>query len=147
MLEAREMFQRLNRIPKPLADYRPGGPGPGPWACPNFSRPCPAEHPVPFLASPVFHRGQRLGNIFLADKDGGAEFTRTDEETLVMFASQAVLVIANARSYRDEQQARRDLETLVNTSPVGVYRVRRPDRGAGILQPRGHAHRGQPPGA
>ena len=37
-----------------------------------------------------------------------------------MFASQAALVIANARRYRDEQQARNDLETLINTSPVGV---------------------------
>ena len=37
-----------------------------------------------------------------------------------MFASQAALVIANARRYREEQRARADLETLVNTSPVGV---------------------------
>ena len=86
----------------------------------EFQPPLPADHPVPFLASPVFHRGERLGNIFLADKDGGAEFTRTDEETLVMFASQAALVIANVRTHRDEQRARNDLETLVNTSPVGV---------------------------
>ena len=37
-----------------------------------------------------------------------------------MFASQAALVIANARTHREERQARTDLETLVNTSPVGV---------------------------
>ena len=37
-----------------------------------------------------------------------------------MFASQAALVIANARRYRDEQRAKNDLETLINTSPVGV---------------------------
>ena len=37
-----------------------------------------------------------------------------------MFASQAALVIANARRYREEQRARADLETLINTSPVGV---------------------------
>ena len=37
-----------------------------------------------------------------------------------MFASQAALVIFNARRYRDEQRARADLETLINTSPVGV---------------------------
>ena len=37
-----------------------------------------------------------------------------------MFASQAALVIANARRHRDEQRARADLETLVNTTPVGV---------------------------
>ena len=37
-----------------------------------------------------------------------------------MFASQAAMVMANARRYRDEQRAKNDLETLVNTSPVGV---------------------------
>ena len=37
-----------------------------------------------------------------------------------MFASQAALVIANARRYREEQRARADLETLINTAPVGV---------------------------
>ena len=37
-----------------------------------------------------------------------------------MFASQAALVIANARRHRDEQRARSGLETLVNTTPVGV---------------------------
>ena len=37
-----------------------------------------------------------------------------------MFASQAALVIANARRHRDERRARADLETLINTSPVGV---------------------------
>ena len=37
-----------------------------------------------------------------------------------MFASQAALVIANARRHREEQRARAGLETLINTSPVGV---------------------------
>ena len=32
----------------------------------------------------------------------------------------AAMVIANARRYRDERRARDDLETLINTSPVGV---------------------------
>ena len=37
-----------------------------------------------------------------------------------MFVSQAALVMANARRHREEQRARTDLETLVNTTPVGV---------------------------
>ena len=40
-----------------------------------------------------------------------------------MFASQAALVTANARRHRDVQRARADLETLVDTSPVGVVVV------------------------
>ena len=73
-----------------------------------------------FLAAPVRHRGEALGYMFLAKKEPGQEFSRADEETLVMVASQAALVIANARRYRDAERARTDLEALVNTAPVGV---------------------------
>ena len=37
-----------------------------------------------------------------------------------MFASQAALVIANARTHRNERRAKSDLETFVITAPVGV---------------------------
>ncbi len=73
-----------------------------------------------FMASPMFHRGVLVGHVFVGDKNGGEEFTQADEETLVMFASQAALVIANARTHREERRVRADLETLVDTSPVGV---------------------------
>ena len=73
-----------------------------------------------FMSSPMFHRGVRVGHVFVGDREDGGEFTQEDEETLVMFASQAALVIANARTHREERQARADLETLVKTSPVGV---------------------------
>ena len=72
------------------------------------------------LAAPVLHMGKRVGHIFLPATGGGGEFSREDEETLVAFASQAALVIANARRYRDELRARADLETLMDTAPVGV---------------------------
>ena len=73
-----------------------------------------------FMAAPMFHRGIRVGHVFVGDREDGEDFTKEDEETLVMFASQAALVIANARAYREERRTRADLETLVNTSPVGV---------------------------
>ena len=85
----------------------------------EFSIPLPVGV-FSFLAAPMFYRGDRVGHVFVGHKDGAEEFTRADEETLVMFASQAALVIANARRHRDEQRARAELETLVNTSPVGV---------------------------
>ena len=75
---------------------------------------------APFLNVPILHCGECLGHFFLADREGGKEFTQDDEDTLVMFASQAALVISNARRYRDEQRARINLETLIETSPVGV---------------------------
>ena len=71
-------------------------------------------------ATPMRHRGVHVGNFFLGEKEGGREFTSEDEEVLVLFASQAATAIANARTHRDEQRARADLEALVDTSPVGV---------------------------
>ena len=69
---------------------------------------------------PMRHRDVHVGNFFLAGKEGGSEFTDEDEEVLVLFAAQAATAIANARTHRDEQRARADLEALVDTSPVGV---------------------------
>ena len=73
-----------------------------------------------FMAAPMFHRGVRVGHICTASDEIGREFTQEDQETLDMFASQAGQAIANARRQREERQARADLETLVDTSPVGV---------------------------
>ena len=70
--------------------------------------------------TPMGHRGERFGGFFLADKEDGAAFTAEDEEILVLFASQAAAAIANARAYREVERARADLETLVETCPVGV---------------------------
>jgi len=110
----RELFEYLTAIPEPLrvAD-----------GSRHFISLGIAELPMPlgsFLYTPISHRGQRVGNIYLADKEGGAEFSADDEETLSLFASQAAMAIANARRRRDEQRARADLETLIDTSPVGV---------------------------
>ena len=71
-------------------------------------------------ATPMRYRGVHVGNFFLGEKAGGQEFTGEDEEVLVLFASQAATAIANARTHRDEQRARADLEALIDTSPVGV---------------------------
>ena len=73
-----------------------------------------------FQGTPMRHRGVDVGHFFLAEKEGGREFTGEDEEVLVLFASQAATAIANARTHRAEQRARADLEALVDTSPVGV---------------------------
>jgi signal transduction histidine kinase len=85
---------------------------------PEFRPPFPVSSPLPFLAAPIRHRDEAIGAIYVGEKE--QEFTAEDEETLVMFASQAALVIANARRHREEQRTRADLETLVNTTPVGV---------------------------
>ena len=84
---------------------------------PDLPLPVPAG---PFLAAPIQHIGQRVGNVYLAKQERGGEFSAEDEETLVMFAAQAALAIANARQHREERRARAGLETLIDTSPVGV---------------------------
>ena len=117
--DALTLFEHLGNIPEPLrlpdlighirAFNLPEPPLPG-----------DANTPLSFLAAPILHGGERVGNIFLAVTGTGQEFTSEDIETLVMFSCQAALVIVNARRYRDEQRARNDLEILINTSPVGV---------------------------
>ena len=70
--------------------------------------------------TPMHRDGRHLGSFFLTDKEDGEPFTSGDEEILVLFASQAALAIANARTHRDVERARADLAALVETSPVGV---------------------------
>ena len=112
-----EFFAYLGRLPEPLrpADFS------GHTMAAGLPEIDPPLGPVgSFLGAPIRHRGEQVGNLYLSDKEGGREFAREDEETLVMFASQAALVIANARRHREEQRARADLETLITTAPVGV---------------------------
>ena len=116
MPEGLKIFEYLSNIPGPLrvpdfASYTRS------LGIPEFHLPTKISA---CLGAPISHRGEDVGNIYLAKREPGQEFTREDEETLVMFASQAALVIFNARRYHDEQRARADLETLINTSPVGV---------------------------
>ncbi len=87
---------------------------------PDLQAPVEVGEQVCFLAFPVLHQGERMGSIYLAEKRDGPEFTQEDEDTLALFAAQAALAIANARRHREERRARADLETLVETSPVGV---------------------------
>ena len=109
-------FEYLSAMPEPLrvADFAGHARSMGLL---EFLPPMPMSS---LLAAPVRHRGAGLGHICVAKSEPGEEFSSEDEETLVMFASQAALVIANARRLRDERRARADLETLIDTSPVGV---------------------------
>ena len=115
--EGMMFFQYLSDIQEPLRlrDFHSHVQSLG---LPEFQPPMAVSSPLPFLAAPIRHLGESVGAIYVGEKE--REFTPEDEETLVMFASQAALVIANARRHREEQRARADLETLVNTAPVGV---------------------------
>ena len=92
----------------------------GSLGLPEFPLPVELSPGAPILIAPILLRGEPLGHFFIVDKCGGQEFTQDDEDTLVLFVSQAAMVITNARRYRDEQRARTNLETLIDMSPVGV---------------------------
>ncbi|MYH61859.1 MAG: response regulator [Caldilineaceae bacterium SB0675_bin_29] len=115
----REVYEELSKDSTPLRlrDFQGFSRGLG---LDEMGLPPSVSPMMSLLTTPIRHMGERVGNIFVGEKKGGKEFTPEDEETLVMFASQAALVIANARRYREERKARADLEALVNTSPVGV---------------------------
>ena len=109
-------FEYLSVIPGPLrvADFAGHT---GALGLPEFRPPVPVSS---FIAVPIRHQGVSVGNLHVAREEPGDEFSREDEETLVMFASQVALVLANARRHRDELRARAGLEILIDTSPVGV---------------------------
>ena len=96
------------------------------------------------LVAPIRHLGVGVGTIYLAHETGGGEFTQEDEDTLVMFASQAAMAITNARQLQEEQRARLSLETLMDTSPVGVVVFDAADGRAEVLQPGGRQDSRQP---
>lgn len=76
----------------------------------------PAGHPPmrTFLGVPILVRGEAWGNLYLAEKDGGAEFDGADEETVVILAEWAAIAIDNARLYQDVEQRRDELQRAVH---------------------------------
>jgi two-component system KDP operon response regulator KdpE len=82
----------------------------------------PPNHPPMenFLGVPIYHGSDRVGNIYLTEKETDPEFTQEDETAIALFAAQAATAIVNAARYEKERRARVDLEALVNISPVGL---------------------------
>ena len=110
-----QFFAYLNKLSKPLRipDSRSQTKAQG---LPEF-RPLPVSS---FLAAPIRHQEVGVGSIYLAREREGQDFSQEDEEILALFAAQAALAIVNARRYREGQQARANLETVIDTSQVGV---------------------------
>lgn len=69
----------------------------------------PPGHPRmrSFLGTPVRVREEVFGNLYLANKQGGEEFTEEDETTLVALAAAAGVAIDNARLYDRSQRRER----------------------------------------
>jgi DNA-binding response OmpR family regulator/signal transduction histidine kinase len=116
MPEGREFFEYLSGLSAPLrvSDIH------GHLKALNMPDFLPSISPTSLLVAPIRHQRIGVGTIYLAHDTDDREFTQKDEETLVLFASQAAMAIANARRHREERRVRTDLETLIDTSPVGV---------------------------
>ena len=76
-----EHFGYLSRIPGPLRVHDLLG-HIRTLGLPELVSPVEVSERVSFLAFPVLHRGERVGSIFLAEKEAGQEFSREDEEIL-----------------------------------------------------------------
>ncbi|MDO3700355.1 GAF domain-containing sensor histidine kinase [Micromonospora sp. C28SCA-DRY-2] len=89
----------------------------------------PPHHPPmhSFLGVPVRIRDQVFGNLYLAEKQGAAEFTEDDEEIVVALAAAAGVAIENARLYALAHQRERWLAATAEITSVLLGEVRRTD--------------------
>jgi signal transduction histidine kinase len=78
----------------------------------------PPNHPPmsTFLGVPVLLRGVAYGNLYLTEKEGGADFTDADQELVELLAAQAAVAIENARLYESATRWSRQLESLIEVS-------------------------------
>ena len=69
----------------------------------------PPHHPpmASFLGTPIRVRDEVFGNLYLAEKEGAAEFTEEDESLVVALAGAAGVAIENARLYERSRAQRR----------------------------------------
>ena len=74
----------------------------------------PPHHPPmqTFLGVPILLRGVVYGNLYLAEKQSGGEFTEDDEELTQLLAAQAAVAIENARLHESSIRWLRQLESL-----------------------------------
>lgn len=74
----------------------------------------PEHHPPmkTFLGVPILLRGVAYGNLYLTEKEGGADFTQDDEDLVTLLAAQAAVAIENARLYESATRWLRQLESL-----------------------------------
>jgi signal transduction histidine kinase len=87
----------------------------------------PADHPPmhSFLGVPVRIRDQVFGNLYLAEKSGGGQFTDDDEELMVALAVAAGAAIDNARMYAQARRRQRWLEAAAEITAVLLGEVNR----------------------
>ncbi|MFQ5873986.1 MAG: GAF domain-containing protein, partial [Dehalococcoidia bacterium] len=78
----------------------------------------PPHHPPmkSFLGVPIVSKGTVIGILYLTDKEGGQDFTQTDQDAVAMLAAQAAVAIENARLYEQLQ----DFTTLQERERIAM---------------------------
>jgi signal transduction histidine kinase len=87
----------------------------------------PKHHPMmrSFLGVPVRIRDQVFGNLYLAEKQGGGQFTDDDEELMIALSVAAGAAIENARLYAQARRRQRWLEAAAEITGVLLGEVDR----------------------
>ena len=82
----------------------------------------PPGHPPmkTFLGTPIVLRGVAYGNLYLTEKQGGADFDEEDEELVSLLSAQAAVAIENARLYESATAWSRQLESMQEISEALV---------------------------
>jgi signal transduction histidine kinase len=82
----------------------------------------PQHHPLmtSFMGMPIRYKGHAVGNLYVANKRGAAEFTERDEQLIEMLANGVGVAIETARLFTAEGLERAWLETVVDQMPEGV---------------------------
>jgi PAS domain-containing protein len=81
----------------------------------------PQHHPLmtSFMGIPIRYKGHAVGNLYVANKRGAAEFTERDEQLIEMLADGVGVAIETARRTAEGLE-RTWLETVVDQIPEGV---------------------------
>ena len=72
------------------------------------------------LGVPIRHREQVVGNLYLADKNGGEPFDDEDVRTVELLAQRVGVAVLIARLYHGELEGRSFLQAVVDQMPEGV---------------------------
>jgi signal transduction histidine kinase len=77
----------------------------------------PPNHPPmrSFLGVPVVGRLGILGNLYLTEKQGGAEFSEADEHLAVLLAGMAAAAVENARHHEESARLLSEVQTLLRS--------------------------------
>jgi signal transduction histidine kinase len=92
----------------------------------DYSYGFPVGHPPmsSFLGVPVVVRGEPYGNLYLTEKEGGAEFTEEDEQAAVLLADFAGVAIDHARRFTSSEASRVQLQRTVDALDATIQIAR-----------------------